>query len=215
MDYIVIGIAAFVLGCLVAIPAGPVQIEVVRRSLGGHLAPSLMVVFGAFTVDITYGIIALFGIAPVLKDERVMAYFWLAGGVILAVLGTLILKHTAREKDAGPQTGRIGRKRWGLIGGVSLSVTNPAMILWWLTAVRLFQDIGLVKELTPGIAVTFLAAGSLGLASYLCALALFLHWAKKFISSGKLRIINIAFGIFLLAVAFYFIATSAYRLFFA
>jgi len=212
MESFLLIICAFLLGCLVAIPAGPVQIEVVKRSLNGHLAPSLMVVFGAFIVDIAYGLIALFGIAPAIAEERVMAAFWLAGGVILVVLGIVTLRHGAGKPDPDGRPGHLSRKRWALVGGVSLSVTNPVMILWWLTAARLFQDVGLIRELTPRVAVTFLTAGSLGLASYLSALSFFLFWAKKFIPSGKLRMINTAFGVFLLCIASYFIATSLYRL---
>lgn len=215
MEYLVIGMASFLLGSLVAIPAGPVQIEVVKRSLNGHLVPSLMVVFGAFMVDMTYGLVALFGIAPVLRDERVMAYFWLAGGVILVFLGIVTFRHNTGSSNPDKKPRHLGKKRWALLGGFSLSATNPVMVLWWLTAVRLFQDLGLITELTPRVSAVFLTAGSLGLASYLTALALFLHWAKKFISARKLRIINTVFGIFLLAVACYFIATSLRRLFLA
>lgn len=214
MDYFIISVAAFVMGCLVAIPTGPVQIEVVKRSLNGHLIPSLMVVAGAFVVDMSYGLIALFGVAPVIREERVMAAFWLAGGIILIVLGIVTLRHSTGSRNPDHQPKHLSKKRWALLGGVSLSVTNPVMVLWWLTGVRLFQDIGLIRELTPRMAITFLTAGSLGLASYLSALAFFLYWAKKFISSRTLRIMNTAFGVFLLVVAFYFVASSLRRLFF-
>ena len=75
MHFIILLISAYLLGCLAAIPAGPVQIEVVRRSINGHLKSSLMVVSGAFLADVFYGTIAFFGIAPFLEEEKVMAVF--------------------------------------------------------------------------------------------------------------------------------------------
>ncbi|MDA8077519.1 MAG: LysE family transporter [Nitrospiraceae bacterium] len=208
MQYFIVIVAAFALGCIAAVPAGPVQIEVIRRSINGHLKPSLMVVTGAFVVDVAYGVIALFGIAPFLKEERVMALFWLSGGIILAVLSIIILKHSGAERGNAPPPRHLRKKRWAFIGGISLSVTNPVMILWWLSGVRIFLDVGLIRELTPDMALSFLAAGSVGLASYLSALSVFLYWAKKFVSPKTIQRINRSFGIFLLGISCYFIFTS-------
>ena len=69
--------SAYMMGFLAAVPAGPVQIEVIRRSINGHMRSSFMVIAGALIADIIYGVIALFGIAPFLNDEKVMAVFWL------------------------------------------------------------------------------------------------------------------------------------------
>jgi hypothetical protein len=67
MRYIIFVISAYFTGVLAAVPAGPVQLEVVRRSINGHIRSALMVVLGALIVDIFYGLIAFFGIAPYLK----------------------------------------------------------------------------------------------------------------------------------------------------
>lgn len=208
MHYMIFLISAFLLGCLAAVPAGPVQLEVVRRAVNGHMKSSLMVVVGAFFADVFYGSIAFFGIAPILENERVMAIFWLAGGLILTVLGILIIKHSLREQDVTYTPDHLKRKRWAFLGGLSLSATNPMMILWWLTGVRIFTDVGLIENFTSDIALSFLAAGSLGLAAYLSLLSFFIYWAKKFISLKTLQKVNMGFGIILLLIAGYFIYTS-------
>jgi threonine/homoserine/homoserine lactone efflux protein len=212
MHYLLFLIAAYAMGCIAAVPAGPVQIEVVRRSITGHLKSSLMVVLGAFFVDILYGSIAFFGIAPFLEEEKVMAIFWLAGGVILIALGTVIIRQSLGHVKLNRSPTFLKKKRWAFIGGLSLSGTNPVMILWWLSGVRIFEDVGLIRDFTHDIALSFLLAGSLGLASYLAALSIFLYWAKKFISEKKIRHINFAFGVFLLLIAGYFIFTSFRKL---
>ena len=209
LHYIVFLICAYLMGCMAAIPSGPVQIEVVRRSLNGQLMPSIAVVSGAFIIDVAYGHVALFGISPFLSEEKVMAVFWLFGGLLLGVLGVIIIRKTLKRDDIGLAEGWITRKRWGFITGLSVSVINPVMIIWWLSGVRLFKDAGLITELTSETALFFIYAGSLGLASYLTVLSLVIFWAKKFISQKRVRQINIVFGYMLLLLAVYFICTSA------
>ena len=201
-------ISSYLLGCIAAIPAGPVQIEVVRRSINGHLKASLMVAFGAFLADISYGSIAFFGIAPFLEEKKVMAVFWLAGGLILTVLGVMSIRHSLRKDEIIYTPEHLRKKRWAFLGGLSLSATNPMMILWWLSGVRISKDIGLIKDFNADIAVSFLLAGSLGLASYLVVLSIVIFWAKKFISWRTLQKINFFFGVFLILLAIYFIYTS-------
>lgn len=212
MHFIIFLISAYLLGCLAAIPTGPVQIEVVRRSINGHLKTSFMVVFGAFITDVFYGSIAFFGIAPFLEKEKVMAVFWLAGGLLLTVLGIVSIRHSLRNEEISYTPDHLKKKRWAFLGGLSLSATNPMMILWWLSGVRIFKDIGLIEDFNTDIAVSFLAAGCLGLASYLVALSFFIFWAKKFISLRTLQKINLFFGSFLIFVAIYFIYTSFHTL---
>src|SRR3990172_4767905 len=99
MFFILLLISAYLLGFLAAIPAGPVQIEVIRRSVNGHLKSSLMVVLGAFLADVFYGAIAFFGIAPFLEKEKVMALFWLAGGLLLTVIGIVSIRQSLRNAE--------------------------------------------------------------------------------------------------------------------
>ncbi len=212
MHYTLFLIAAFFLGCLAAIPTGPVQIEVLRRSINGNLKASFMVILGAFFVDLFYGCIAFFGIAPYLKHEKVMAAFWLVGGLILGLLGILSLLHGTKDQENIGPPAHLKGKRLALLSGLTLSATNPVMVLWWLSGARVFQDIGLIKEFNTDIAVSFLVAGSLGLASYLSGLSLFIYWAKKFISGKTLRRINLFFVLLLIGTALYFLYTSFHSL---
>jgi len=212
MHYTLFLIAAFFLGCLAAIPAGPVQIEVLRRSINGSLKASLMVVVGAFFADAAYGFIAFFGIAPFLENEKVMAIFWLAGGLVLGVIGTLSLLHGLKDQETIKPPDHLKRKRWAFLSGLTLSATNPVMVLWWLSGARVFRDIGLITEINSEIALSFIAAGSLGLAAYLSILSMFMYWAKKFISARTLGRINIFFGLLLIVIALYFLYSSFHSL---
>lgn len=85
------------------------------------------------------------------------------------------------------------------------------MILWWLIGAKLFTDIRLIDAMTPDIAISFIAAGASGLASYLVVLALILFWVKHFIAESKIRGINLAAGYVLLLIAGYFLYTSLHH----
>jgi threonine/homoserine/homoserine lactone efflux protein len=207
MKFIIFIISAYILGGIAAIPTGPVQIEVIKRAISGHLKSSLMVVLGATISDLTYGFIAFFGIAPFLRDKKVMAIFWLAGGSLLILLGILTIRQSLVYTTFN-ESRYLRRKRWALIGGFSISATNPMMILWWLIGARIFMDIGLIEDFNTNTALSFLVAGGLGLSSYLVFLSLFLFWMKRFIPERKIRYINLAFGVILLFIATYFIYTS-------
>ncbi len=213
MNFFLFVISAFLMGFVAAIPTGPVQIEVMKRSINGHLKSSLMVILGAFLSDIIYGAIAFYGIAPFLRERMVMAAFWLCGGGILIVLGILTVRNSLRAYAFDRNSKHLKKKRWAFIGGLSLSGTNPMMVLWWLLAARLFLDVGLIHDFTSEVTATFLIAGGIGLASYLAVLSLFLYWAKRYISENKIRHINLGFGILLLFIAGYFIFTSLHYFF--
>ena len=196
------------MGFLAAIPAGPVQIEVARRAINGHVRSSFMVIFGAFTVDVLYGVIAFFGIAPFLKKDIVMAAFWLIGGIFLLSLSYIIIINKDRQRFISVRSKHIINHTWGFISGFTLSAVNPMLIFWWLMGQRLFIDVGLIEYFNINIYLFFLAAAGLGLASYLTVLSLFLYWTKQFISANKMQWINFAFGIVLLLIGMYFIFRS-------
>jgi threonine/homoserine/homoserine lactone efflux protein len=208
MEFFLFIISAFMMGFIAAVPVGPIQIEVMRRSINGHLKSSLMVILGAFLSDIIYGVIAFFGIAPFLKERMVMAVFWLGGALILIALGIMTVKNSLRPREFNHHSKHLKKKRWAFLGGLSLSGTNPMMVLWWLLGARLFSDVGLIHDFTQEVAASFLIAGSLGLACYLATLSLVLYWAKRFISERKIMHINLGFGIVLLCIAGYFIFSS-------
>jgi len=208
MRYMVFITAAYFTGVLAAVPAGPVQIEVIRRAINGHLRSSLMVVIGALIADIAYGMVAFFGIAPFLEEDRVRVFFNIGGALILIFLGFSIIRQNSAKQTFNHESRFLKGKRWGLIGGFSLSATNPMMILWWLIGARIFRDIHLVDDFSPDVAITFLAAGGFGLASYLVSLSLFLYWAKHFISMNTVKRMNLVSGLILLFIAAYFIYSS-------
>lgn len=201
-------IVTYVMGFFTAVPIGATQIEIAKRSLNNHLRAAYMVAFGSVSSDLMYGAIALFGVAPFLKQKMVVAVFGLAATAILWLLAFLTFRDGAKANMLELSHATLKSKRLSFVTGFSLAVTNPMMIVWWLIGGKIVRDLGLVSDFIPRVSLIFLIAGGLGLASYLVTLANMLHWAKKFISSEIMKRVNYGLGVVLVLLSFYFLVTS-------
>jgi threonine/homoserine/homoserine lactone efflux protein len=200
------------MGFFTAIPIGATQIEIAKRSLNNHLRAAYMVAAGSVSSDVMYGFIALFGVAPFLKEKLVVAIFGLAATVILWLLAYFTFRDGKKANMLELSHPTLKSKRIGFVTGFSLAVTNPMMIVWWLIGVRIIKDFGLVSDFSPRISVMFLIMGGLGLASYLFLLSNMLHWAKKFISNEIMKKVNYGLGVVLVLLSFYFLINSIHAL---
>ena len=96
-NIILFALSAYVLGFLAAIPIGATQIEIAKRLLNGYTRSAMMIVAGAVISDFTYGIIAMFGIAPFLQSPETEGIFSVINSVILIILGILTLRQTKKK----------------------------------------------------------------------------------------------------------------------
>jgi threonine/homoserine/homoserine lactone efflux protein len=200
--------AIYIMGFLSAIPVGPGQIEIAKRSLHNHLRAAIMVALGACFCDMLYGLVALFGVAPLFENKMAVAIFELCGAIIIWVLAYFTLRQGAQPHSLGLNRFILKSKRIALITGFSLSLANPMMIFWWLIGVQIVRHLELVDTLTTPLSFAFVLFGGLGLATYLIAIAVALHWAKKFVSPRALQKIYVALGFLLIMLSLYFIINS-------
>lgn len=205
--------AVYAMGFATAIPVGPTQLEIAKRSLNGYLSSALMIIVGQLISDLLYGIIALFGIAPFLQHPKVVAIFWLLNAIILLVLAIwTIRQNNSSLENLERSKIRLKKHNVAFLVGFSLAITNPLMIVWWLLGARILIDVGLVAKYTPVENVIFLSVGALGLGSYLALLAFVVLKAKGFFSEHTITRITVTFSVLLLGLAAYIGARSAFVL---
>ncbi len=212
MDTFLFLLVTYIMGFLTAIPIGATQIEIAKRSLNNHKHAAYLVAAGSVSSDVMYGCIALFGVAPFLKEKIVVAVFGLVATVILWLLSYLTFKDAKKANMLELSHPTLKSKRLSYVTGFSLAVTNPMMIVWWLIGVKFIKALGLVAEFTPQISLIFLIVGGLGLASYLFTLSNILYWAKKFISNKIMQRVNYGLGVILILLSFYFLIDSIHIL---
>ncbi len=196
------------MGFFTAIPLGATQIEIAKRSLRGYLLPAVLVAIGSALSDIMYGFIAMFGIAPFLKDQKVMAVFWFLSAAVLIVLAFFTLRQHTKLKNPGQEESALGNNRLALFVGFSLASTNPPIIMWWLICAELIRHMGIVSVFHADTIVIFVLSFGLGIASYLTLLSFVLKRVGKFISKKTESAINISLGLTLILLSLYFLEKS-------
>jgi len=196
------------MGFFTAIPIGATQIEIAKRSLNNQLQAGLMVVLGSVSSDVMYGFIALFGVAPFLRNQMVIAIFKMVGAAILLILAFFTFRQNTKADIMKLSDSILKDKRLSFITGFSLVLTNPVMIFWWLIGTQVVKDLELVNTFTPTLSASFLVFGGLGLASYLTTLALVLHWVKQFVSNKVMRRTYFVLGVVLVILSVYFLMSS-------
>lgn len=204
MNFIYLILFAYIMGFVTAMPIGAVQAEIAKRSLSGNIVSAMFVAFASVSVDILYGAVAFFGIAPFLKDKVVISFFLFIGMSILLILSFLTIRKGSGNSVLSVEDSIYKNKRLSFLIGISLSATNPTMIFWWLAQVQFVKDLGIIDNFTTRCYANFLLFGGLGLASYLILLIYILKKMKHFISDKIERKINLILGILLMFTAFYF-----------
>jgi threonine/homoserine/homoserine lactone efflux protein len=203
MEITLLIVTAWVIGFITAIPLGATQIEIAKRALRGHMRQAWMIAAGSAASDIMYGLIAMFGIAPFLRNNRVMTAFWVVSWALLLALGVYTLLHQSKHINLRQPEKIRGSKRLALLLGFSLAVTNSPIMLWWLLYAEFIKKLGILQAFTAKTSVIFVVSGGAGIASYLVLLSFILRRVGKFMSKKTEAAINLSLGVLLLLLSFY------------
>jgi threonine/homoserine/homoserine lactone efflux protein len=208
MNLVVLSLLSFIMGFVTSIPIGATQVEIAKRALHKHVRAAFAIVLGAMISDAFYGIIALFGIAPVLQNITVHIIFGVVCALILLALGIHSFRQSSRLHLSKLNVSILKSKRLAFVTGLLLSLTNPLMLLWWLIGSKIIKDLKIIPAFDPVSSVLFIFFVVLGMIGYLTALIFLLNWAHKFISLHVMRKINFSLAIMLCALALYFLFSS-------
>lgn len=206
---VVFGIA---LGFLSAIPAGAVQIQVVKVSIRGRWRTAVAIALGSGTSDAVYGLLTLFGLGAFMMTDRFQICFYLVGILVLGYLlyrSILDYRHTGHPApERGKEKGRRSQRR-GFAAGFMLAATNPSIVIWWLVGFKVFLDFGLFPEVTVLLRAVFVVSGVMGLSGYLVFLSLLITRFHRTISEKMLGRMNLMLIVLYMLLVAYFI----YKLF--
>ncbi len=121
--------AAAALGLAFCAPPGTVAAEALRRGLARGFRPALLVELGSLCGDAVWAAIALTGAAFLVQNTVARIVLSTIGGLILARLSW----HSLRDGIAGstPRPPSIS-PRGDLVTGVTLSLTNPLTVGFWV-----------------------------------------------------------------------------------
>jgi threonine/homoserine/homoserine lactone efflux protein len=148
-----------------AVPPGPVNLEIGRRTVKGGMGAGLAVGLGAVTVDVILAALMGLGVLRAMNAiEPLRIALSAAGVVLLAFLGVQAWRGFGRilRDRRGPQIESAGTisARTGYVTGVLLCATSPYQAMFWLTAVpAVVEELPAMGEGRAGLQVVLLCLG--------------------------------------------------------
>ncbi|AHF98132.1 hypothetical protein DESACE_07720 [Desulfurella acetivorans A63] len=204
---IIIIVFAFLVGFLIAMPIGAVQIEVAKRAINGNLKSAYMVALGSVCSDVIYGLLASFSITSFLDDEKVKAALLFGSGILLAVLSIMAFRDGIKKNISLPKL-EHKTHHMSIITGFTMSFTNPLMIIFWIVYVQFAYDIGIIPYYNTIYLFAFVLFSGVGLLSYLLLIAKILNHVRKSFNASLVDKINIILGFVLAGFSIYFLIRS-------
>ena len=117
---------------------------------------------GALTADVTFFLITFYGLTRAIVGNEIGTALFAVGGLIMLFMAFSTFRQ-ARSK-AGMKTGR--QTRFPYLIGLSIGLTNPFQIGWWVTV-----GLGVLATFGLRILVGFFAGISLWFLAYTTSLA--------------------------------------------
>ncbi len=189
---------AFGLGA--AVPIGPINVEIARRSLRGGFLAGAALGAGAVTVDVGYTILYALGVARFTDHPMVYWPLAICGVGLLALMGLMSLRgarvagrdHLLDPSDRPSIHG-------GYLTGVLMTATNPMTLAFWFTVLP-----AVVGRMTdrPRQDLPIICMGVfLGAFGWALAFSGLLSWAGRFRKPWWLTAADEVGGVMLLGLA--------------
>ena len=122
----------FFLGITLAVPVGPVNIEVIRRCLTHGFLAGWLVGLGAVTMDTVFMLLILSGVTAFARNPVIYFTLQAGGAVVLLYLGIKSLQAAGVPFRTQGQEQQEGKKWRSYITGVFIAGFNPINIFFWI-----------------------------------------------------------------------------------
>jgi L-lysine exporter family protein LysE/ArgO len=188
-------ISGILLGWGVAIPLGPINVEMIRRNILFGTRYGLAVAFGATSADTTYVLLILSGILLFLNQPIILEMVGIIGAVVLAWFAY-------KSLTAIPQndTYKLAQRSWlhTWVAGYLMTLLSPFTIIFWSSISSQIASYALGKH----DAVLWATLGVIiGTLSWSLSLNMVLHFTRHKVNPKIMRLLNIIGGLILLGFA--------------
>ncbi len=176
----------FILGIALALPLGPVTLEIARRGLKHGLAESLKAATGSFAAELTYFSLVYLGLAQFAQNTYVKYILGLLGVGFLLKLGYDSLKeyfshHSTKSKSL---------KTNPYLAGFSITFFNPSNFFMWA---------GIIGGFFVQNTSLFVSSGVLyGIFLSLFGIAFVSGLGRKHVTPNGMKYVSLVAGLFLI-----------------
>jgi putative LysE/RhtB family amino acid efflux pump len=191
--------AGLVIGLGAAAPVGPVNLLVIRQALSGQRAAAITIGAGAALADMTFALAAAFGLGALgTLFDRHDSLIRIVGGAVMLAFAVIVWRSAPR---LGGAVAPVPRSRL-LAMGLSMAVTNPASLLFFVGSFSAIGFLGLGHDTSQHRVNSVLVAlsvfaGSMAWWAFVSALAMRF---RDRLSNGLLVLLNhgtaVALGLF-------------------
>ncbi len=200
-------ISGILLGLGAAVPIGPVNVEIARRSLRSGVRAGASLGFGAVTVDMTYAVLSALGMRPLMGNHVAVTILTVTSIAILLYLGVMSLRgawrslktDTAATLDAAPAQA----VHTSYVAGVLMTALNAMTLAFWFLVV---PGLPAAKDIASLIAGVFL-----GTAMWVLTFSSLLAWLGRGRRAVWITIADVVGGFVLLGFAGVAMWKAAFR----
>jgi threonine/homoserine/homoserine lactone efflux protein len=130
-----------VLGLISAVPIGPVNVQIARRSLTQGFWSGASVGFGAAFIDCVYAVIACIGIGQLINYDLLYQPLRWAGSILLLAMAGFCFVSAVKHLNKDPFNDAatpVGSMHGGFASGALMVMLNPATLAYWMFVVPRF-----------------------------------------------------------------------------
>lgn len=198
----------FIIGIIMAIPAGPLAILVLKRSLTKGYKEGLATALGVAIADGFYSLVAALGLTAVSgfvlgKKE----YFFMGGGLLLILLGIGTLKRPPVVTSEVPQERDFLAT---LLQTMIITLTNPMTILMFIAAFAAAGFEGHEESLTQAVLICL--GVFLGSMTWFAVISIISASLRRRVTPYLLNLINTISGSLLILFGVGFLIDAAWEL---
>lgn len=130
-------VQGIVLGLGAAVPIGPVNIQLARRTLHGGFPMGFALGCGAVSVDVTYAILSSFSFRRLADQQWLLRSITTVGFLFLCYLGVQSLRgeREAYHTSLAPGRASAGSAAGAYGAGLLMTLLNPMTLGFWFVAV--------------------------------------------------------------------------------
>ena len=184
-----------ILGWGVAIPLGPLNVEIIRRNIGFGTRYGVAMAIGATSADTTYIVLLLCGVLLFLSQPAVLEVVGILGAFVLGYFAYKSL--TAQPIDDHHKIQKQSLLRTWLAGYL-MALLSPFTIIFWASVSTQIASFAYGKPNALLLATLGVIIGTL---SWSMSLNTVLHFTRHKISKKVMRWFNIIGGLILLGFA--------------
>ncbi len=142
--------AGLLIGLSLAAPPGPVNALIASHAVTRSWRSGFLVGCGAMTADAGFLTLSVLAHSAVVGVRSIFPLVALIGAAVMGYFAFGAARAWSRVPDLTPSSGEVHARSYAT--GLSVNLTSPYPILWWLTA-----GLALIDQLGPAVLVGFFA----------------------------------------------------------